>query len=361
MISGSISHQTQPSRLSALLLRSSERVSSRIRSRRETMLGQVESIGRQGPRVLGTAPGAYPRGRRTLRSAPREGGPGPRLADGHARRRARARRARRPLPGRRALHADPRARLEPRRASSRCRITASPLSRLPGAARHYRKLLPLFPWAIERLRLPPCDLVLSTSHAVAKAVRPPPGAVHLCYCFTPMRYVWDQADAYLGRGLRRAARRAARRLPAALRPAHQRARAHPPRRRDLAHGRRARAPQLGPRGRRSCSRRSAWSASRRGRRRPTTSTCSSAASCPTSARTSRSRAFAELGRPLVVAGDGPTRARLEAGARAERRASSAAAATPSSPTSTRAAARSSIPRTRTSASCPSRPRPPAGR
>jgi glycosyltransferase involved in cell wall biosynthesis len=84
------------------------------------------------------------------------------------------------------------------------RITASPLSRLPGAARHYRKLLPLFPWAIGRLRLPPCDLVLSTSHAVAKSVRPPPGAVHVCYCFTPMRYVWDQADAYLGRGLRRA-------------------------------------------------------------------------------------------------------------------------------------------------------------
>jgi len=84
------------------------------------------------------------------------------------------------------------------------RITASPLSRLPGAARHYRKLLPLFPAAIERLRLPACDLVLSTSHAVAKAARPPRGARHLAYCFTPMRYVWDQADAYLGRGVRRA-------------------------------------------------------------------------------------------------------------------------------------------------------------
>jgi glycosyltransferase involved in cell wall biosynthesis len=84
------------------------------------------------------------------------------------------------------------------------RITASPLSRLPGAARHYRKLLPLFPFAAEHMKLPACDLVLSTSHAVAKAVRPPPGAVHLCYCFTPMRYVWDQADAYLGHGLRRA-------------------------------------------------------------------------------------------------------------------------------------------------------------
>jgi glycosyltransferase involved in cell wall biosynthesis len=83
-------------------------------------------------------------------------------------------------------------------------VHESPLGRLPGAERHYRKLLPLFPWAVSRLRVAPCDLVLSSSHAVAKGVRPPPGAVHLCYCFTPMRYVWDQADAYLGRGLRRA-------------------------------------------------------------------------------------------------------------------------------------------------------------
>jgi glycosyltransferase involved in cell wall biosynthesis len=84
-------------------------------------------------------------------------------------------------------------------------IHASPLSRLPGVGRHYRKLLPLFPWAVSRLHVAPCDLVLSSSHAVAKAVRPPPGAVHLCYCFTPMRYVWDQAEAYLGRGPRRLA------------------------------------------------------------------------------------------------------------------------------------------------------------
>ncbi len=84
------------------------------------------------------------------------------------------------------------------------RIHASPLSRLPGAARHYRKLLPLFPWAISRFRLEGYDLVLSSSHAVAKGIRANPGAVHVCYCFTPMRYVWDQADAYLGRGLKRA-------------------------------------------------------------------------------------------------------------------------------------------------------------
>jgi len=83
-------------------------------------------------------------------------------------------------------------------------IHASPLSRLPGVSSHYRKLLPLYPWAIERFRLQDYDLVLSTSHAVAKGIRAPRDAVHLCCCFTPMRYIWDQADAYLGRGLRRA-------------------------------------------------------------------------------------------------------------------------------------------------------------
>ncbi len=49
------------------------------------------------------------------------------------------------------------------------------------------------------------DLVISTSHAVAKGVRVPPGTPHLCYCFTPMRYIWGHTDVYVGRGLRRAA------------------------------------------------------------------------------------------------------------------------------------------------------------
>ncbi len=86
----------------------------------------------------------------------------------------------------------------------RLRIRASPLSRVPGVRRHYRKLLPLFPWAIERFRLRDYDLVVSTSHAVAKGVGIAPGTPHLSYCFTPMRYIWDQADAYLGRGAFRA-------------------------------------------------------------------------------------------------------------------------------------------------------------
>jgi len=82
-------------------------------------------------------------------------------------------------------------------------IRTSPLDRLPGARRHYRKLLPLMPWAIRRFDLRGYDLVLSTSHAVAKSVRVPAGVPHLDYCFTPMRYVWDQAEEYLGSGWRR--------------------------------------------------------------------------------------------------------------------------------------------------------------
>ncbi len=83
-------------------------------------------------------------------------------------------------------------------------IHTSPLSRLPGIRRHYRLLLPLFPWAIERFRLRGYDRVISTSHAVAKGIRVKPGIPHICYCHTPMRYIWDQADAYFGQGLKRA-------------------------------------------------------------------------------------------------------------------------------------------------------------
>jgi glycosyltransferase involved in cell wall biosynthesis len=82
-------------------------------------------------------------------------------------------------------------------------IRTSFLSRIPGIARHYRFWLPLFPTAANRLDLSGYDLVLSCSHAVAKSVRVPRGAQHLSYCLTPMRYVWDQRDAYIGRGARR--------------------------------------------------------------------------------------------------------------------------------------------------------------
>src|SRR5205823_874693 len=67
-----------------------------------------------------------------------------------------------------------------------------------GAAHGYRRYLPLFPAAIRAFDLRGYDLVLSSSHAVAKSVRIPPGTLHVCYCFTPMRYVWDLYDAYFG-------------------------------------------------------------------------------------------------------------------------------------------------------------------
>ena len=49
-----------------------------------------------------------------------------------------------------------------------------------------------------RWKLPPCDLVVSLSHCVAKSAVPPEGTPHLCYCFTPMRYAWHMREAYFG-------------------------------------------------------------------------------------------------------------------------------------------------------------------
>jgi glycosyltransferase involved in cell wall biosynthesis len=72
------------------------------------------------------------------------------------------------------------------------------IQRLPFVARAYRHYLPLFPAAIERIDLRGFDLVVSCSHCVAKSVIVAPGARHLCYCLTPMRYAWDQFDAYFG-------------------------------------------------------------------------------------------------------------------------------------------------------------------
>jgi glycosyltransferase involved in cell wall biosynthesis len=79
-------------------------------------------------------------------------------------------------------------------------IRTSFLQHAPGIGRHYRHYLPLFPLAAERFDLRGFDLVLSSSHCIAKGVRPVPGARHLCYCHTPMRYVWDRYDDYFGPG-----------------------------------------------------------------------------------------------------------------------------------------------------------------
>jgi glycosyltransferase involved in cell wall biosynthesis len=79
-------------------------------------------------------------------------------------------------------------------------IRTSFVQRLPAAATRYRHYLPLFPAAVERFDFRGFDLVLSSSHCVAKGARPAAGAVHLCYCHTPMRYVWDRYDDYFGSG-----------------------------------------------------------------------------------------------------------------------------------------------------------------
>jgi len=79
-------------------------------------------------------------------------------------------------------------------------VKVSWLSKLPGAAKNYRQFLPFYPSAIETFRLPSCDLVLSMSHCVAKSINKPKKAVHVSYCFTPMRYAWGFFDEYFGRG-----------------------------------------------------------------------------------------------------------------------------------------------------------------
>jgi glycosyltransferase involved in cell wall biosynthesis len=71
---------------------------------------------------------------------------------------------------------------------------------LPGVERRYRTYLPLFPAAAATIDLRGFDLVISSSHCVAKGVKPHPGALHLCYCHTPMRYVWDRYPDYFGPG-----------------------------------------------------------------------------------------------------------------------------------------------------------------
>ena len=71
------------------------------------------------------------------------------------------------------------------------------LQKCPGKERTFRKLLPLMPLAIESFDLTGYDLVISSSHAVAKGVLTGPQQLHICYCHTPMRYAWDLQGQYL--------------------------------------------------------------------------------------------------------------------------------------------------------------------
>ena len=92
------------------------------------------------------------------------------------------------------------------------RIFSSFLSRIPGVEKFYRHLLPIYPLAVRdlsrQLKKHDYDLVISVSHCVVKNIQPKASTPHLCYCLTPARYFWDQFDAYFSRSILQAPIRA---------------------------------------------------------------------------------------------------------------------------------------------------------
>lgn len=84
-------------------------------------------------------------------------------------------------------------------------VHSTPLQRVPGIASHYRNFLPVMPWMTRAWR-PPADLdvVISTSHCVAKSIRTASSTRHICYCFTPMRYAWLFQEDYFPNPAKRA-------------------------------------------------------------------------------------------------------------------------------------------------------------
>lgn len=76
------------------------------------------------------------------------------------------------------------------------RIVPTFINSLPRAARMYKNYLPLMPLALEQLDLRGYDLIISSESGPAKGIIPPPGALHVCYCHTPMRYIWNMYHEY---------------------------------------------------------------------------------------------------------------------------------------------------------------------
>lgn len=85
-------------------------------------------------------------------------------------------------------------------------IRASWMQRLPGILRHHQPYLPLYPQVFSRVNLTGYDLVISSSSAFAKNIYPAPGALHICYCHSPMRFAWTFEDYARRERLGRAAR-----------------------------------------------------------------------------------------------------------------------------------------------------------
>lgn len=78
------------------------------------------------------------------------------------------------------------------------KITTSPLSMFPQAARRYKSLLPLYPWALRNLKVKEgTQLLLSSEASVLKGLQLPKGALHVCYCHSPPRYLWEMQETYL--------------------------------------------------------------------------------------------------------------------------------------------------------------------
>lgn len=79
-------------------------------------------------------------------------------------------------------------------------IITSFLQKLPFVEKRYRYYLPIMPFAIERFDMSRYDLIISSSHCVAKGIVKRPATCHICYCHTPMRYIWDMYHHYFGNG-----------------------------------------------------------------------------------------------------------------------------------------------------------------
>ena len=77
------------------------------------------------------------------------------------------------------------------------KIKTTFLQKIPLIRYLYRNMLPLMPLAIEQLDVKGYDLIISNSHAVAKGIITGPDQIHICYCYTPMRYAWDLQEQYL--------------------------------------------------------------------------------------------------------------------------------------------------------------------
>jgi len=84
-------------------------------------------------------------------------------------------------------------------AIEKMNIKTSFIDKLPLKEKKYRNYLPLFPLAIELIDFSEYDLIISTSHCVAKGAKPGKNGLHICYCHTPMRYIWEMYDEYFGK------------------------------------------------------------------------------------------------------------------------------------------------------------------